>query len=213
VISGADPCHFRNCIRGGHAAGYVKVNYQKLLNEEHDNQAKHKTTEPGVNTGSWKIRNCGDFRRRAQMAKRRWRTRSETWRRTRRRPRSQMESAGRTGSRQAWSRVDLDPPRRTGRSQRLHALAAGQNGNFDDADKVGTFTTCASCFSTTRSFSSHCLRRRRSLRRRFRDEDSGHHGHPFSASKAGRDSQRECPKDWIAKHQITAEGWFVAIRI
>src|SRR5258706_16252266 len=54
-------------------------------------------------------------------------------------PRSQMESAGRTGSRQGTvSELTLILPFAPGGAQRLRALLQAQNGNFDDADKVGT---------------------------------------------------------------------------
>src|SRR5262249_671971 len=54
-------------------------------------------------------------------------------------PGSRMESAGRTGSRQGTvSELTLMLTFAPGGARRLRALLLAQNGNFDDADKVGT---------------------------------------------------------------------------
>ena len=71
-------------------------------------------------------------------------------------PRSRMESAGRTGSRQGTvSELTLILPFAPGGARRLRALLQTQNGNFDDADKVGTVHDMRFVFlDKTRSFSS-----------------------------------------------------------
>src|SRR5262245_20367425 len=54
-------------------------------------------------------------------------------------PRSRMESAGRTGSRQGKvSELTLIIPFARGGAARLRALLQLRNGNFDDTDRVGT---------------------------------------------------------------------------
>ena len=54
-------------------------------------------------------------------------------------PRSRMESAGRTGSRQGKvSELTLMLTFAPGGARRLRTLLQAQNGSFDDADKVGT---------------------------------------------------------------------------
>ena len=92
-------------------------------------------------------------------------------------PRSQMESAGRTGSRQGTvSELTLILPFAPGGAQRLRALLQAQNGNFDDADKVGTVHDMRFVFlddieaisSTTAYDGSRCGSRTSTIsRRRF----------------------------------------------
>src|SRR5215510_3448479 len=54
-------------------------------------------------------------------------------------PRSRMESAGRTGSRQGKvSELTVIAPLAPGGAARLRALLQARNGNFDDTDRVGT---------------------------------------------------------------------------
>src|SRR5215467_11796175 len=54
-------------------------------------------------------------------------------------PRSRMESAGRTGSRQGKvSELTVIAPLAPGGAARLRALLEARNGNFDDTDRVGT---------------------------------------------------------------------------
>src|SRR5215469_7210029 len=54
-------------------------------------------------------------------------------------PRSRMESAGRTGSRQGKvSELTVIAPVAPGGAARLRALLQLRNGNFDDTDRVGT---------------------------------------------------------------------------
>src|SRR5215468_7672616 len=65
-------------------------------------------------------------------------------------PRSRMESAGRTGSRQGKvSELTMIVPFAPGGVSRLRALLQLRDGNFDDTDRVGPCTTCALCFWTT----------------------------------------------------------------
>src|SRR5215472_4818400 len=54
-------------------------------------------------------------------------------------PRSRMESAGRTGSRQGKvSELTMIGPFAPGGAARLRAVLQLRNGNFDDTDRVGT---------------------------------------------------------------------------
>src|SRR5882672_9590627 len=106
-------------------------------------------------------------------------------------PRSQMESAGRTGSRQGMvSELTLILPFAPGGAQRLRALLQAQNGNFDDADKVGTVHDMRFVFidDTKLLFATA-----------YDGEwdpyidDSGHHGHRLLCfRRLAGDSQREC---------------------
>ena len=54
-------------------------------------------------------------------------------------PRSRMESAGRTGSRQGTvSELTMIAPFARGGAARLRAVLQARNGNYDDTDRVGT---------------------------------------------------------------------------
>ncbi len=109
-------------------------------------------------------------------------------------PRSQMESAGRTGSRQG-------------------ALLQAQNGNFDDADKVGTVHDMRFVFidDTKLLFATAYDGEWDPYIDDFATKIPDIMDIAFSAFEGWPGIHNvNATKDWIAKHQITAEGWFVA---
>ena len=128
-------------------------------------------------------------------------------------PRSQMESAGRTGSRQGTvSELTLILPFAPGGAQRLRALLEAQNGNFDDADKVGTVHDMRFVFldDTKMLFATAYDGEWDPYIDDFATKIPDIMDIAFSAFEGWPGIHNPEVKDWIAKHQITAEGWFVA---
>ena len=128
-------------------------------------------------------------------------------------PRSQMESAGRTGSRQGTvSELTLILPFAPGGAQRLRALLQAQNGNFDDADKVGTVHDMRFVFldDTKLLFATAYDGEWDPYIDDFATKIPDIMDIAFSAFEGWPGIHKPEVKDWIAKHQITAEGWFVA---
>ncbi len=129
-------------------------------------------------------------------------------------PRSQMESAGRTGSRQGMvSELTLILPFAPGGAQRLRALLQAQNGNFDDADKVGTVHDMRFVFidDTKLLFATAYDGEWDPYIDDFGTKIPDIMDIAFSAFEGWPGIHNvNATKDWIAKHQITAEGWFVA---
>src|SRR5258708_15169736 len=128
-------------------------------------------------------------------------------------PRSQMESAGRTGSRQGMvSELTLILPFAPGGAQRLRALLQAQNGNFDDADKVGTVHDMRFVFldDTKLLFATAYDGEWDPYIDDFGTKIPDIMDIAFSAFEGWPGIHKPEVKDWIAKHQITAEGWFVA---
>ena len=124
-----------------------------------------------------------------------------------------MESAGRIGSRQGKvSELTFIAPFAPGGAKRLRALLQLLEGNFSARTGSAPSTTCASCSSTTtRSCSSpRPTTAMGSLYRRLRNEDSRQNGHHLLRVRRLAGIHSPKVKDWIVKHQITAEGWFVA---
>ena len=129
-------------------------------------------------------------------------------------PLSQMESAGRIGSRQGTvSELTLILPFAPGGAQRLRALLEAQNGNFDDADKVGTVHDMRFVFldDTKMLFATAYDGEWDPYIDDFATKIPDIMDLAFSAFEGwpGIHNSEEV-KDWIAKHQITAAGWFVA---
>jgi hypothetical protein len=129
-------------------------------------------------------------------------------------PRSRMESAGRTGSRQGTvSELTLILPFAPGGARRLRALLQTQNGNFDDADKVGTVHDMRFVFidDTKLLFATAYDGDWDVYIDDFATKIPDIMDIAFSAFEGwpGIHSVK-ATKDWIANHQITAEGWFVA---
>ena len=128
-------------------------------------------------------------------------------------PRSRMESAGRTGSRQGVvSELTLILPFAPGGARRLRALLQAQNGNFDDADKVGTVHDMRFVFldDTKLLFATAYDGEWDPYIDDFATKIPDIMDIAFSAFEGWPGIHHPEVKDWIAKHQVTAEGWFVA---
>ena len=128
-------------------------------------------------------------------------------------PRSRMETAGRTGSRQGKvSELTLILPFAPGGARRLRALLQAQNGNFNDADKVGTVHDMRFVFldDTKLLFATAYDGEWDPYIDDFATKIPDIMDIAFSAFEGWPGIHNPEVKDWIAKHQITAEGWFVA---
>jgi hypothetical protein len=129
-------------------------------------------------------------------------------------PRSRMESAGRTGSRQGTvSELTLMLTFAPGGARRLRALLQAQNGNFDDADKVGTVHDMRFVFldsDTKLLFATAYDGDWDAYIDDFATKIPDIMDIAFSAFEGWPGIHSPKVKDWIAKHQVTAEGWFVA---
>jgi hypothetical protein len=129
-------------------------------------------------------------------------------------PRSRMESAGRTGSRQGTvSELTLMLTFVPGGAQRLRALLQAHNGNFDDADKVGTVHNMRFVFldnDTKLVFATAYDGEWDPYIDDFATKIPDIMDIAFSAFEGWPGIHNPEVKDWIAKHQVTAEGWFVA---
>ena len=129
-------------------------------------------------------------------------------------PRSRMESAGRTGSRQGKvSELTLIAPFARGGAARLRAVLQARNGNYDDTDRVGTVHDMRFVFLDNDT---------KLLFATAYDGDWDVYIEDFVAKIPNEmDVLFSCwvgwpgihspkVKDWIANHQVTAEGWYVA---
>ena len=130
-------------------------------------------------------------------------------------PRSRMESAGRTGSRQGKvSELTLIAPFAPGGAARLRALLQLRVGSFDDTDRVGTVHDMRFVFLDNDT---------KLLFATAYDGDWDPYIDDFATKITDQMDVLFSPcegwpgirnvqqvKDWIAKHQITAEGWYVA---
>ena len=130
-------------------------------------------------------------------------------------PRSRMESAGRTGSRQGKvSELTLIAPFAPGGAARLRALLQLRDGSFDDTDRVGTVHDMRFVFLDNDT---------KLLFATAYDGDWDPYIDDFATKITDQMDVLFSPcegwpgirnvqqvKDWIAKHQITAEGWYVA---
>ena len=129
-------------------------------------------------------------------------------------PRSRMESAGRTGSRQGKvSELTVIAPFAPGGAARLRALLQLRNGNYDDTNRVGTVHNMRFVFldNDTKllfatSFDGDWDAYIDDFVTKIPDYldiiDSAWDGWPGIRSPGA--------KDYLAAHQITAEGWYVA---
>jgi len=129
-------------------------------------------------------------------------------------PGSRMESAGRTGSRQGTvSELTLMLTFAPGGARRLRALLQAQNGNFDDADKVGTVHDMRFVYldnDTKMLFATAYDGDWDAYIDDFATKIPDIMDIAFSAFEGWPGIHSPEVKDWIAKHQVTAEGWFVA---
>jgi hypothetical protein len=129
-------------------------------------------------------------------------------------PRSRMESAGRTGSRQGKvSELTMIAPFAPGGAARLRAVLRSRNGNFDDTDKVGTVHDMRFVFldnDTKLLFATAYDGDWDPYIEDFVAKIPNELDVFFSAWEGWPGIRSPKVKDWIAKHQITAEGWYVA---
>ena len=129
-------------------------------------------------------------------------------------PASRMESAGRVGSRQGKvSELTIIAPFAPGGAQRLRAFLQLLDGNFDGADKVGTVHNMRFVFLENDT---------KLLFATAYDGDWDAYIDDFAAkipdaldvivstSEGWPGIRSPEAKDYLAKHQVTAEGWYVA---
>jgi hypothetical protein len=129
-------------------------------------------------------------------------------------PRSRMESAGRTGSRQGTvSELTLIAPLAPGGAARLRALLQFRDGNFDDTDRVGTVHDMRFVFldnDTKLLFATAYDGEWDAYIEDFVAKIPNEMDALFSAWEGWPGIHSPAVKDWIVKYQITAEGWYVA---
>lgn len=129
-------------------------------------------------------------------------------------PRSRMESAGRTGSRQGTvSELTVIAPFARGGAGRLRALLQLRNGNFDDTDRVGTVHDMRFVFldnDTKLLFATAYDGDWDVYIEDFVAKIPNEMDVLFSAWEGWPGIHSPKVKDWIAKYQVTAEGWYVA---
>ena len=125
-----------------------------------------------------------------------------------------MESAGRTGSRQGKvSELTVIAPVAPGGAARLRALLQLRNGNFDDTDRVGTVHDMRFVFldnDTKLLFATAYDGDWDVYIEDFVAKIPNELDVFFSACEGWPGTHRPEVKDWIANHQVTAEGWYVA---
>src|SRR5215470_9960023 len=129
-------------------------------------------------------------------------------------PRSRMESAGRTGSRQGKvSELTLFAPFARGGAARLRAVLQARNGNFDDTDRVGTVHDMRFVFldnDTKLLFATAYDGDWDVYIDDFVSKIPNELDVFFSACEGWPGTHRPEVRDRIANHQVTAEGWYVA---
>ena len=125
-----------------------------------------------------------------------------------------MESAGRTGSRLGTvSELTMIVPFAPGGARRLRAVLDALNGNFDGADKVGTVHDMRFVFldnDTKFLFATAYDGQWDAYIEDFATRIPDYMDILFTAFEGWPGIQSPEVKDWIAKHQVTAEGWYVA---
>ena len=129
-------------------------------------------------------------------------------------PRSRMESAGRTGSRQGTvSELTMIAPFARGGAARLRAVLQARNGNFDDTDRVGTVHDMRFVFldnDTKLLFATAYDGDWDAYIEDFVAKIPNEMDVLFSVWEGWPGIHSPKVKDWIAKYQVTAEGWYVA---
>ena len=129
-------------------------------------------------------------------------------------PRSRMESAGRTGVRQGKvSELTVIAPFAPGGAARLRALLQLRNGNYDDTDRVGTVHDMRFVFldnDTKLLFATAYDGDWDVYIEDFVAKIPDQMDVLFSCCEGWPGIHNPTVKDFIAKHQITAEGWYVA---
>ena len=129
-------------------------------------------------------------------------------------PRARVESAGRAGIRQGKvSELTLISPFAPGGAARLRALLRLRDGSFDDTDLVGTVHDMRFVFlenDTKLLFATAYDGDFDAYIDDFATKITDQMDVIFSACEGWPGIRSPKVKDWIVKHQITAEGWYVA---
>src|SRR5215471_17242246 len=129
-------------------------------------------------------------------------------------PRARVESAGRAGIRQGKvSELTLITPFAPGGAARLRALLQLRDGSFDDTDLVGTVHDMRFVFldnDTKLLFATAYDGDFDPYIDDFATKITDQMDVIFSACEGWPGIRSPKVKDWIVKHQITAEGWYVA---
>jgi hypothetical protein len=129
-------------------------------------------------------------------------------------PRSRMESAGRTGVRQGKvSELTVIAPFAPGGAARLRAVLQLRNGNYDDTDRVGTVHDMRFVFldnDTKLLFATAYDGDWDIYIEDFVAKIPNEMDVLFSCFEGWPGIHNPTVKDFIAKHQVPAEGWYVA---
>ncbi|MFK0151582.1 hypothetical protein ACIQVL_33595 [Streptomyces sp. NPDC090499] len=127
---------------------------------------------------------------------------------------SRMGSAGRVGSRQGTvSELTLIAPFAPGGAERLRAVLRLAQGNFSAAEKVGTVHDMRFVFlenDTKMLFATAYDGEWDAYLDDFVTKVPEYLDMLFTAWEGWPGLRDPSAKDWIAEHQITAEGWYVA---
>ena len=129
-------------------------------------------------------------------------------------PRTRMESAGRVGNRQGRvSELTVIAPVAEGGAERLRGFLQLREGNFDDTDKVGTVHDMRFVFLDNDTKLLFCT---------AYDDEWDPYIDDFVTKIPNELDLFFCNcvgwpgihspsvKDWIAKYQVAADGWYVA---
>ena len=129
-------------------------------------------------------------------------------------PRARVESAGRIGIRQGRvSELLIIAPFAPGGAARLRALLQLRDGSFDDTDLVGTVHDMRFVFldnDTKLLFATAYDDAWDPYIDDFATKITDQMDVIFSACEGWPGIRSPKVKDWIVKHQIPAEGWYVA---
>ena len=127
---------------------------------------------------------------------------------------SRTESAGRKGIRQGTvSEFAFIAPFAPGGAKRLHALLQLRDGNFSDTDRVGTVHDMRFVFldnDTKLLFATAYDGEWDPYIEDFAAKITDQMDVIFSACEGWPGIHSPKVKDWIAGHQVPAEGWYVA---
>ena len=128
--------------------------------------------------------------------------------------RARVESAGRTGVRQGKvSELLFIAPFAPGGAARLRALLQLRDGSFDDTDRVGTVHDMRFVFldnDTKLLFATAYDGEWDPYIDDFATKITDQMDVIFTACEGWPGIRSPKVKDWIVKHQIPAEGWYVA---
>jgi hypothetical protein len=129
-------------------------------------------------------------------------------------PRSRMEGAGRVGKRQGTvSELTLIIPFAEGGAKRLRGLLQLRDGNFDDTDRVGTVHDMRFVFldnDTKLLFATAFDGEWDPYIDDFATKIPNSLDLLFCGCEGWPGIHSPSVKDWIARYQVTAEGWYVA---